>query len=331
MKSTLGYLSYQFFARTLNTDVFIEEIILMGTEACSTAFYNLRNIYLYIKFFIDQYIQREQVENALLNFTHTYSDLVHHFYSLGKFADVALNQQSIYLPLLLGKFDKNTTCVVLFKNDTYVHKLYRNTIVSPLLSCKQFEVHNNEFGIDWANMKEEFSFPGLTFSVQPYQKLEHGGTRICVDDLLLLLQTQKKELINTNKTALEIITLACIVISLVSLVVTFITYLFFPSLRTVPGLNNMCLVISLFLAQLFMISSPLFRSSGHKILFASTHFSWLATFFWLQVCSFHMYRVFSAKSRSTFHGSQTCHFKPSQQSPSLSEGQSLSPRWLRHP
>lgn len=305
MKSTLGYLSYQFFARTLNTDVFIEEIIIMGTEACTTAFNNLRNIYLYIKFCIDQYIQREQVENALLNFTNTYSDLVLHFYSLGKFADVAISQQSIYLPLLLGKFDQNTTCVVLFKNDTYVHKLYRNTIVSPLLSCKQFEVHNNEFGIDWANMKEEFSFPGLSFSVQPYQKLENGGTRICVDDLLLLLQTQKKELINTNKTALEIITLACIVISLVSLVVTFITYLFFPSLRTVPGLNNMCLVISLFLAQLFMISSPLFRSSGHKILFAFTHFSWLATFFWLQVCSFHMYRVFSAKSRSTFHGNQT--------------------------
>lgn len=67
----------------------------------------------------------------------------------------------------------------------------------------------------------------------------------------------------------------------------------------------MCLVISLFLAQLFMISSPLFRSSGHKIVFAFTHFSWLATFFWLQVCSFHMYRVFSAKSRSTFHGNQT--------------------------
>lgn len=310
LESTKDYLSDQ-LACTLNTNVFIEEIIIMGTEACATAFHKLRNIYVYVRIFIDKYIQREQVENALLNFTQSSSDLLLYFPPLyfvkssGKFADIALSHQPIFLPSLLWKFDKKRTCFVLFKDATSVHKLFRNTIVSPLLSCKQFEVHNNEFGIDWANIKEEFSFPGLTISVQPYHTSDNGGIRICVDDLLLMLQSKQKGLIKPNKTALEIITLVCIVISLVSLAVTFITYLLFPSLRTVPGLNNMCLVISLFMAQLSMVSSALFRSSGLKIVFAFTHFSWLATFFWLQICSFHMYRVFSAKSRSTLHGSQT--------------------------
>jgi hypothetical protein len=35
------------------------------------------------------------------------------------------------------------------------------------------------------------------------------------------------------------------------------------------------------------------------------HFSWLSTFFWLQVCSFHMFRVFTAKVRSELFGNHS--------------------------
>lgn len=310
LRSTRDYL-YDQLAFALNTDVFIEEIILMGTEACATTFYKLSDIYVYIRIFIAHFVQREQVENALLNLTHSSTDLMLYFtpfyfvQSSGQFANIALSHQSVFLPSLLWKFDKKTNCFLMSKDATYAQKLYRNTIVSPLLTCKQFEVHNSEFGMDWGNIKKEFSFPGLTILVHPYQTSDNGGIRICVDDLLLLLRTQQKWLMKPSSTALEIITLVCIVISLVSLALTFITYSIFPSLRTVPGLNNMCLVISLFMAQLSMVSSTLFRSTGLKIVFAFTHFSWLATFFWLQVCSFHMYRVFSAKSRSTLHGNKT--------------------------
>lgn len=67
----------------------------------------------------------------------------------------------------------------------------------------------------------------------------------------------------------------------------------------------MCLVACLFMAQLLMTVRPVFNSTGLQIVSALSHFSWLATFFRLQVCSFHIYCVFSAKSRSTYHGNKS--------------------------
>lgn len=86
---------------------------------------------------------------------------------------------------------------------------------------------------------------------------------------------------------------------------TFVTNSIFPNLRTIPGSNNMCLVACLFMAQLLMTVRPVFNSTGLQIVSALSHFSWLATFFRLQVCSFHSYCVFSAKSRSTYHGNKS--------------------------
>lgn len=60
----------------------------------------------------------------------------------------------------------------------------------------------------------------------------------------------------------------------------------------------MILVIFLFFAQLCLVVRPFFRSTAMIVASALTHFFWLSTFFWLQVCSFHMYRVFHAETRS---------------------------------
>jgi hypothetical protein len=70
-------------------------------------------------------------------------------------------------------------------------------------------------------------------------------------------------------------------------------------------MNNMCLVASLFLAQVLMIARPSFRSTWLSIVSALSHFSWLSTFIWLQVCSFHVFRVFSANGQSDFTGRQS--------------------------
>ena len=87
------------------------------------------------------------------------------------------------------------------------------------------------------------------------------------------------------------------IISLVCVLLTFVTYCILPQLRTVPGRNIMSLCASLFVAQGSLQFSSFILT--HEIIcvpFAMlTHYSWLATFCAMNVCSFHMYRVFYFK------------------------------------
>lgn len=53
------------------------------------------------------------------------------------------------------------------------------------------------------------------------------------------------------KTALIVFSLACTILSLICLVLTFVTYCFLPTLRTVPGKNIMVLCAYLFFSQAF--------------------------------------------------------------------------------
>lgn len=100
----------------------------------------------------------------------------------------------------------------------------------------------------------------------------------------------------TDKSLLWLLTIACIGISLVSKAMTYVTYSIFPNLRLIPGSNYMCLVACLFMAQLLITVRPVFNSTGLQIVSALSTVS--------AVCSFHIYCVFSAKSRSTYHGNK---------------------------
>ena len=90
--------------------------------------------------------------------------------------------------------------------------------------------------------------------------------------------------------------LSCI--SVVCLLLTLVTFMLFPALRTQPGLNNMFLslfFIGAYLALIFKAStgSPI----GCSILGGIVHFCWVLVFFWMNVCSIHMFRVFRSLGR----------------------------------
>ncbi|KAK7004072.1 hypothetical protein BgiMline_005569, partial [Biomphalaria glabrata] len=92
----------------------------------------------------------------------------------------------------------------------------------------------------------------------------------------------------------------CFGISMLCLTLTILTYSLFSSLRTLAGQNNMCLSVTLLLAQILSIvnsavsaPSPLCTALG--LMF---HFAWLWTFTWTFICSFRMFRVFTAKNRT---------------------------------
>ncbi|XP_055874863.1 adhesion G protein-coupled receptor L3-like isoform X1 [Biomphalaria glabrata] len=94
----------------------------------------------------------------------------------------------------------------------------------------------------------------------------------------------------------NILTFVCLIVSMVCLLLTFLTYCMFPVLRTKAGVNNMFLSLSLLLAQVSLMFSTFTSVDSFRclILGVLTHFLWLWNFSWNFICSFCMFRVFTA-------------------------------------
>lgn len=67
-------------------------------------------------------------------------------------------------------------------------------------------------------------------------------------------------------------------------------------LRTLPGKNNMSLSINLILAQILFLVGSLSRfeplSNPCKTIGVVIHFFWLQSVFWMNICTYHTFRVF---------------------------------------
>ena len=92
-----------------------------------------------------------------------------------------------------------------------------------------------------------------------------------------------------------VVSIVCSSLSLVAVLLTFVTYCCFPSLRTLPGKCVMSLTISLFFAQLlFSVSTLPTRIPMMCLLFSVfQHYCWLAAFAWMNVLSISICLSFS--------------------------------------
>ncbi|KAL8623110.1 hypothetical protein ACOMHN_065724 [Nucella lapillus] len=93
------------------------------------------------------------------------------------------------------------------------------------------------------------------------------------------------------------LSLICVSVSLVCLLLTIVTYSLFRSLRSIPGQNTIALCCSLFLAQgllQFGVNWPELKG-GCIALGMLIHYFWLSSILWMNVSSFHMHRVFTAR------------------------------------
>ena len=140
----------------------------------------------------------------------------------------------------------------------------------------------------------------MTLNVSEYHFGTNGSDLYLCSDVYLnhsahVKQEPKRIISPLNASVL--LSLVCIIISLVCLAVSFMTFCLFPRLRTLPGKNNMLLFMALMIAQvMFLISSfgQLNNDSvGCKLVGLLTHFFWLAAVFWMNICTFHVFRVFT--------------------------------------
>ena len=97
-----------------------------------------------------------------------------------------------------------------------------------------------------------------------------------------------------------ILSFVCSSVSIICLLITIATYLLLKSLRTLPGKINMCLCVSLTVAQAlqqFTIDLIEYRLVC-IICGVLIHFSWSATLCWMSVSSFNLFRCFSPSNIS---------------------------------
>ena len=111
-------------------------------------------------------------------------------------------------------------------------------------------------------------------------------------------QVQKVKIPQTSKIMAQV-SLGLMCISSFCLIITFMTHALLPPLRTQPGINNMVLCVTLFAGYLLFAfgSDRPDLGIGCSILGGLIHFFWLFTFAWMNVCSFHMFKVFSSLNK----------------------------------
>ncbi|XP_053373734.1 adhesion G protein-coupled receptor L1-like [Mercenaria mercenaria] len=172
--------------------------------------------------------------------------------------------------------------------------IYSQYNVDKYLTCPHIKFHLNQTIINDTTEDLYIKEDNITFNVNDY-KIKGNFAIICLKDFI---KNSSLDKIIPNGpyllSALGSFAFACSVISLACLFMTFITYCIFPSLRTIPGKNIMTLCIFLFCSQCFLqfgINLP----NETKLCIAvgmCNHFCWLASFCVMNVCSFHMFKLF---------------------------------------
>ncbi|KAK3090471.1 hypothetical protein FSP39_012131 [Pinctada imbricata] len=122
---------------------------------------------------------------------------------------------------------------------------------------------------------------------------DKNSCKICADQLSSSSTAPSRNIQKENDFE-TLLSFSCSLISMLSLLVTIATFSLFSSLRSPPGLNTMALSISLLISH-GLYSFGMFQTHIEALcigLGILTHFSWLNSFTWMNVCSFHMYRVF---------------------------------------
>lgn len=165
-----------------------------------------------------------------------------------------------------------------------------------IMSCLQIQLKSNEFYFNVTANTVSIHEGTKVLNANEFEVIDNNSIRVCKKDYDRISKQPVTELSLLHRVH-NVFSYVFTMTSLFCLLVTFITYCIFPDLRTIPGKNIMSLCLSLFVAQgCLQFSSFIMTHESICVPFAIlTHYSWLATFCAMNVCSFHMYRIFYNK------------------------------------
>ncbi|KAK3590082.1 hypothetical protein CHS0354_041125 [Potamilus streckersoni] len=205
------------------------------------------------------------------------------------------------LPFLYAypcKGDNKTVIRHITPNDDWYCPAIGGLIRLPfdILPCTLMEIRKEEY--EFLIMDHGVVLPTLNLYLNMTEFVttndSKNNIRICSKNYIASFN-EKSSADKRQISAETILSVVCTGVSLICLVVTFIIYLRFPILQTVPGKNNMVLIVNLTFAQmlyLIFIAADTFSGWACKLVGILLHFFWLSAVLWLNICTFHMFKVF---------------------------------------
>ncbi|KAK6181575.1 hypothetical protein SNE40_009402 [Patella caerulea] len=198
------------------------------------------------------------------------------------------------------KQSKSTSCMTV-SAVSYNEKHFESseyTSVNGLLMCPQIILNQDEFHVDEYGLHVKWT--NEIISSDQYEQQDDGHVKICLHNFKAGDQEILDGSLGREASTAEVwVSRICTILSLLCLLLAFIVYCVFKSLRSMPGRNNMNLIVALFLAQLlYLVGAGRTEIKGVcEAMAMFIHYFWLAAFCAMNVCSFHMFRVFTTMSR----------------------------------
>ncbi|KAL5015230.1 hypothetical protein ScPMuIL_009500 [Solemya velum] len=227
-----------------------------------------------------QYLNREATEDLLLSLLYRQFSI---YLDSGLHVNVSSFPSKRLKPAVLRQ-DANESCTLTFGSGREHPPPQR---VSHLLQCLQITLTSDDF------IRE-----GDSVIIHGVRQVDSSYYDV-INDQSMLICISAYELIKAPTSLTDVILTYCtLIISIVSsvcLLFSFATYCLFQELRNVPGKNNMVLIFNLFLAVVLYQTVVRVKSSGGLclVLGATLHYFWLCLFTSMNVCCYHVYRVFS--------------------------------------
>ena len=241
---------------------------------------------------VDYTKNRSRLENNLINVRNNWTFVVRVETGYIIFTSHAHNLKSGCHKYGIKQTNKGCTISESDGYTEFVDRLNQLT-VNKLLECVL-----QKLPLDDEIIVEGLCSKGILF----HSDTDKGSMVACKSDLLQLNYTTEKSTPTTRHSvsALSvkhaIFSFVCTCFSLLCLALTFLTYSLFKCIRTLPGINNMNLTLTLFGAQIFTQFGLWLTEHEARciILGIITHYMWLCTFCAMNICSFHMFKVFTS-------------------------------------
>ena len=167
-------------------------------------------------------------------------------------------------------------------------------------SCQLVELAVNDYR--WLEEDDSIVFLNTPYAValnksEVIFNSNRTSILICFDVYTKYFPAMTLALMSTEDFTFEsILSLVCVSLSILCLLVSFVTFCTYSSLRTLPGKNNMALIMCLICAQTLFLVGSFSRFEQESTVCISigllTHFFWLMSVFWMNSCTVHVFRVF---------------------------------------
>ena len=164
-----------------------------------------------------------------------------------------------------------------------------------LINCSLRNISKSDLKWTLLNNGSLSLLNGFIFSTDTFYYTSPSSIAVCNKSVQEYMLSMSRPIAVSNRWTPEgILSVVCLACSIVCLLMSLLVYIMLPELRqSLPGLNTVVLVCFLLVSHTVFVIKSTFKPEklSCKVLGLVTHFSLLCSLFWMNICTFHMFRV----------------------------------------